>query len=336
MPTDADSSSGSEKGFEKGSDKSEATGGGADRPAQIPLRGWKQIGLRVFHNLGNHNVSLMSAGVGLFGLLAVFPALNVIVTLYALIATPADILSHLEFLEPLLPAEGYAIFKKQLTGLAEQSGTTMNFTLAASILFGFWSARKGAVALIAACNIAYSEHETRPSWRLLLLSSAITLAGILGVVILALLAVVLPVVLALLPLGDMLNALLGILRWPLMALLFIFALQCVYRFAPDREKARWRWVSWGATIATLLWITASILFAIYVQNFGNYNETYGAIGSVIILIMWFYLSALVIILGAEIDAEMEHQTKMDSTTGPEQPMGKRGAFVADTTGDNGA
>ncbi len=328
MSTDAESPLGTDKGGQAGGD--------ADRPARIPLRGWKQIGLRVFHNLGNHNVSLMSAGVGLFALLAVFPALNVAVTLYALIATPADILSHLNHLKPLLPAEAYTIFTQQLTSLAEHSGTTMNLTLAASILFGFWSARKGAVALIAACNIAYSEHETRPSWRLLLLSSVITLAGILGVVVLALLAVVLPVVLAVLPLGDLLNALLVILRWPLMALLFIVALQCVYRFAPDREKARWRWVSWGATIATLLWITVSILFSVYVQNFGNYNETYGAIGSVIILIMWFYLSALVIILGAEIDAEMEHQTRVDSTTGPARPMGERGAFVADTSGTDSA
>jgi membrane protein len=308
----------------------------ADRPMQIPWCGWKQIGMRVFHNLSNHNVSLMSAGVGLFGLLAVFPALNVAVTLYALIATPADILSHLEFVEQLLPAEAYAIFKQQLTGLAAQSGAAMNLTLAASILFGFWSARKGAVALITACNIAYSEHESRPAWRLLLLSSTITLAGILGVVILALLAVVLPVVLAVLPLGDLLNALLSFLRWPLMALLFIIALQSVYRFAPNRKKARWRWVSWGATIATLLWITASILFSVYVQNFGNYNETYGAIGSVIILIMWFYLSAQVIILGAEIDAEMEHQTEVDSTTGPDRPMGERGAFMADTSGTRDA
>ncbi len=304
----------------------------ASRPSHIPARGWREIGLRVLHNFSNHNVSLLSAGVGMFALLAVFPALNVAVTLYALIASPADIISHLGQVERLLPPEAFNIFKKQLTSLASQDGAAMNITLVASILFGFWSARKGAVAMITACNVAYGEQETRPWWKVILVSSTLTIAAIVGLVVLALLAVAVPVVLSLLPMSDLLNQVLNICRWPLLALLFILALQCVYRFAPDRRDPKWRWVTVGATIATLLWITASLLFSLYVQNFGSYNKTYGAIGSVIILIMWFYISALVVVLGAEIDAEMEHQTKLDSTTGESRPMGERGAYVADTSG----
>lgn len=159
-----------------------------------------------------------------------------------------------------------------------------------------------------------------------------TVIGILGFVALAALAIVLPIALSMVPMGESVETLLSTLRWPLLALIFILVLQSIYRFAPNRKNAKWRWVSVGAVIATLCWLGASYGFTIYVQNFTNYNETYGAIGSVIVLILWFYISAFVVLLGAEINAEMEHQTEVDSTVGKDKPMGERGAYMADTVG----
>jgi membrane protein len=304
----------------------------ASRPAHIPPRGWKQIAGRVWRNLGSHNASLISAGVALFALLATFPALNVIVTIYALLASPSQVLGHVEPLSDLLPEQAFSIIENQLVGLAQQGYGTINLALFGSIAFGLWSARKGAAAVITACNVAYGEKETRPLWLLIVVSLVFTIIAILSFVILGLTVIFMPLALDALPLGNLLSATLHVLRWPILALIFVLALQAVYRFAPNRADAKWRWVSWGAVIATVLWIGISILFSLYVQHFGNYNKTYGAIGSVIILIMWFYISAFSILLGAEINAETEHQTLIDSTTGEPKPLGQRGAYVADTKG----
>lgn len=304
----------------------------ASNPTEIAWRGWWAIGRRVIKNVNRHDISLLAAGVALFIMLSIFPALNIAVSLYALFSSPENIISQMEPLRQLLPEEAFELVMEQLTGLAEAGGASLNLTLIVSLILWFWVSRKGAMALIKACNIIYQEQEKRPFWGLLLMSLLFTVVGIVGFVGLALLAILVPIVLGLLPLGETVESLLRILRWPILALIFIFVLQCVYRFAPNRKNAKWRWVTVGAFIATLLWIAASIGFTVYVQNFSNYNETYGAIGSVIILILWFYISAFVVLLGAEINAEMEHQTEVDSTVGEEKPMGERGAYVADTVG----
>lgn len=310
----------------------DAHGRQASKPSEITWRGWWEIGRRVQRNVARHNLSLIAAGVALFSMLAIFPALNVAVSLYALFSSPADILTQLEPLRSLLPGEAFDIIRVQLTDLSGRSGTTLNITLAVSLVVGVWVSRKGASALITACNIVYNETEQRSFWRLMGLSLLFTVFGVLGVVALGLLAILLPVVLSMLPLGSEVETLLRVLRWPLLALVFVLVLACVYRSAPCRANAKWRWVSVGAVVATVLWIAASVGFTVYVQNFANYNETYGAIGGVIILILWFYLSAFVVLLGAEINAEAEHQTVADSTVGDEKPMGQRGAYVADTLG----
>lgn len=300
-------------------------------PSEIPGPDWLQIAKRVGKNLGNHNISLVAAGVALFGLLSIFPALNITISLYALFSSQEEIIAQVEPLRRFLPEQAFELFTEQLTGLAGVEDSAVNWALLVSIVLGLWVAHKGAKALIIACNIVYGETERRPLWQLLLVSLTFTLIGILGMISLTLLMVLLPLMLAIVPLGGLLEPLLSILRWPVMALLFIGVLQCVYRFAPHRRHAKWRWVSLGAVVAATLWIGASVGFSLYVQNFGNYNETYGAIGSVIILIMWFYLSAFVILLGAEINAEVERQTDADTTVGEDRPMGQRGAAVADSS-----
>lgn len=304
----------------------------ARKPLEISWRGWYDVGRRVMANVKRHNISLIAAGVALFGMLSIFPALNVAVSVYALFSSPENIISQVEPLRQLLPEQAFNILRDQLTQLAEAGGATLNFTLIVSLVVWFWVARKGSMALITACNIVYDEYERRPFWGLLLVAFSFTMVGIFGFIILALLAILLPIVLGMMPLGGFVETLLRVLRWPILAMLFIIALECVYRYAPHRNNAKWRWVSTGAVLATVMWITFSIGFTIYVQNFNNFNETYGAIGSVIILILWFYFSAFVVLLGAEINAEMEHQTEVDSTVGEEKPMGERGAYVADTVG----
>lgn len=304
----------------------------ASTPPEIAWRGWWDISRRVINNVNRHDISLLAAGVALFVMLSLFPALNVAVSLYGLFSSPEYIITHVEPLRQLLHEQAFEILKDQLTQLTESGGATFNLRLVASLLVWFWVARKGAMALIKACNIIYDEHEKRPYWRLLLLSLLFTVVGIMSFVALALLAILLPIVISVLPLGGTLETVFKMLRWPILAMLFILMLECIYRFAPNRKNPKWRWVSVGAVIATLLWLLASYGFIVYVQNFPNYNETFGAIGSVIILIFWFYISAFVVLLGAVINAAMEHQTEVDSTVGEDKPMGERGAYVADTTG----
>jgi membrane protein len=304
----------------------------ATKPTEISWQGWWEVGRRVARNVGRHNMPLIAAGVALFSMLAIFPALNVAVSLYALFSSPENIISQIEPLQRLLPGQAFDILTAQLADLSGASDTTLNLTLVVSVLVGLWVSRKGAGALITACNIVYDEYEKRSFWGLMFLSLLFTVIGVLGFVALGLLAILLPIVLGVMPLGEFVETVLRVLRWPILAVLFILVLECVYRFAPSRKNAQWRWVSVGAVVATMLWVAASVGFTVYVQNFANYNKTYGAIGSVIILILWFYLSAFVVLLGAEINAEMEHQTTRDSTVGPDQPMGQRGAHVADTVG----
>lgn len=304
----------------------------AGTPPEISWRGWWDTARRIIDNVNRHDISLLAAGVALFVMLSLFPALNVAVSLYGLFSSPENIITHVEPLRQLLHEQAFEILTDQLTQLTETGGATFNFTLAASLLVWFWVARKGAMALIKACNIIYEEHEKRPYWRLLMLSLLFTVVGIISFVAVALLAILVPIALGVLPLSGTLETALKMLRWSILAMLFILVLECVYRFAPNRKNAKWRWVSVGAIIASSLWLLASYGFIVYVQNFSNYNETYGAIGSVIILIFWFYISAFVVLLGAEINAAMEHQTEIDSTVGKDKPMGEHGAYVADTAG----
>lgn len=330
MPTEEGSSQQADNHTDASSN--DVRGRQASSPLQITWRGWWDIGKRVANNIKRHNVSLLAAGVALFIMLSIFPALNMAVSVYALFTSPESIMSQVEPLRQLLPEPAFNILTEQLSELSDSDGMTLNFTLLVSLLVWLWVARKGTKALVTACNVIYQEDEKRPFWGLLMVSLLFTLVGILGFVMLALLAILLPIALGMVPMGETVETLLRTLRWPILAIIFILVLECVYRFAPNRKNAKWRWVSVGAIVATLLWLAASIGFTIYVQNFTNFNDTYGAIGGVIILILWFYISALVVLLGAEINAEMEHQTKVDSTRGDDKPMGERGAYVADTVG----
>jgi membrane protein len=278
------------------------------------------------------NVDIIAGGLALYALLAVFPALAASVSIYGLFASPADIADHLQQAAAVLPPQAATILQQRLSTLTQHPQGTLSFGIVLGIALALWSARKGMVALMTATNVAYDEEEHRGFWKQLFVSLAFTVGAVIGFLAVLLLGVAVPLALSAFPLGAATETALLVVRWILMFGIAVLGLATVYRFAPDRQEAQWRWVTPGSLIAAALWLIGSALFALYVRNWGSYDETYGALGGVIVLLMWFYLSGYIIILGAEINAEVERQTSKDTTAGEPKPMGSRGAYSADTIG----
>jgi membrane protein len=304
----------------------------ANTPAEIPGRGWWDIAMRVRQEMAADNVSIIAAGLALYALLAVFPALAAAVSIYGLFASPAEMGQHLQQASAALPQDALRILQDQLNELAANPNNALSTGVIVGTLLALWSARKGMVALMTAMNVAYDEEEQRGFFKQLFLSLTFTIAAVVGFLAVLLLAVAVPLALSLLPLGPLSEILLLVVRWLLLFGVAIGGLAVLYRFAPSRRSAKWRWITPGSLIAAICWLLGSALFAVYVRNWGSYGETYGALGGVVVLLMWFYLSGYVVILGAEINSEMERQTVRDTTTGAEKPLGARSAYSADTVG----
>jgi membrane protein len=320
--------------------RAEAHGGGlepgrgrhAQNPGQIPAAGWRDILLRVYHKIGEDNASLVAAGIALNSLLAIFPALAVAVLIYGLFSSPASVSEDMKPFFAILPPDAAKLLQDQLQSLVAPAHVRLGLGALISALLAFWSARQGIAAIMTATNIAYYERERRGFFTQVAISLGFTLSAVLAFLMMLVLGVAVPLIVQVLPLGPAAAAAILIVRWILLWLFAIGALTVVYRYAPDRRVPQWRWVTWGSAAAATLWLLGSALFELYVNHFSSYGATYGAIGGVIVLIMWFYLGGYAIVLGAEINAEMEHQTAVDTTEGPPKPMGKRGAYVADTLG----
>jgi membrane protein len=305
----------------------------AGSPQQIPPRGWWQVLRRGMKSGKEDNVSILAAGVAFFGFLSIFPALIAALTLYGLVADPRTVARQASQLSSGLPKSAGSIISNQLTSVASAGGGALSIGLIVSLLAALWSTSSGVSNLMSAINVAYDERETRKFVKLRVTALALTVALIvLALLDLALVAVV-PIVFSNLGLGPAGRIIGEIVRWVLLIVLFGLALALLYRVGSDRASPRWRWVSPGAVLATLLWIVASVAFSIYVNFFGNYNKTYGALAGVVVLMLWMYLSSYLILLGAEINAESERQTVRDTTTGPPRPEGARGAVSADTQAD---
>ena len=304
----------------------------ADRPSQIPRPGWRDIFFRVKSEMDHDNLSIVAAGVAFYGFLAIFPAIAALVSIYGLITSPAELEKHLQSIETVLPLEAAGVINDQLRRVvgAQQSG--LGWGALGAIILALWSAASGMSTMLTALNIAYDEEEKRGFIKLKALSLVLTLAAILLVIVFLGLVIGVPVILETVGIGEMADPLINYLRWPLLAFGGIFGLQVLYRYGPSRNQPRWNWVSWGAVIATALWLVGSALFSFYVANFASYNATYGSLGVIVILMMWFFLCSYSILLGAEINAEMEHQTAKDTTVGSPKPLGRRQAYVADTVG----
>ncbi len=312
--------------------KNDWNGPGHDavQPSDIPATGWSQILRRVWKAIGDDQLSLISAALAFYGMLGIFPALTALVAIYGLVFDPHDIWVQSEKLSAVVPADVHSLVVEQLSSLVNTAGAELGFGLLLSLGLLLWSTSTGVQCLIRAVNLAYSEHETRSFVRLRLLAVAFTSGTLLFFALAIALIAIVPQLLSLIGYGDTGLQVVSVVRWPLLGAGIITALSILYRYGPDRAKARWRWVTWGAAVATSIWLAGSALFSWYVERFGSYNETYGTLGAVVVLLLWLYLSAFAVLIGAELDAAMEHQTVRDSTSGPDRPRGERGAIVADS------
>lgn len=306
----------------------------ADRPRDFPRPAWGAVLRRVKRQTSEHNLSLVAAGAAFYGLLAIFPALAALVAVYGLFTDPSTVGQQMDAIADIVPAQARNLISAQLERVASAGGTALSIGAAVSFLLALWSASKGVKSLMTALNIVYGEREERGFFKLNAIALLLTLV-VLGFVLVALVAVaVLPAVVGMLSLPPLIEGLARWLRWPLLGAVAVGILSVLYRYAPSRARPGWRWVVYGAVVATVLWLIGSALFSLYVTNFGSYNQTFGSVAAVVVLMMWFYLSAYFVLLGGELNAELEHQTARDTTTGPERPQGKRGARVADTVADS--
>jgi membrane protein len=307
-------------------------GRSAATPTDIPAKGWRDIFLRMYDNVGEHRVVALAAGMTFYSLLAIFPALAAVVAIYSLFSDPASITAHLDMLSGFLPWGAIDVARDQLTRLASKGRQTLGLTFFIGLAVSLWSANAAMKSLFDTLNIIYAEKEKRSLIRLNVISLLYTLAAIVLMLLAIGVVVVLPVALQYVGLSDRADLLVRAGRWPGLLIILTLALAFIYRYGPSRETPRWRWVTPGSALAVILWLAVSALFSWYTANFGNYNETYGSLGAVIGFMTWLWISAMVILVGAELDAEMEHQTARDSTTGAEKPLGLRGATMADTVG----
>ncbi|MFO7654151.1 MAG: YihY/virulence factor BrkB family protein [Candidatus Krumholzibacteriia bacterium] len=301
----------------------------ATSPRRIPRDGWKQIGKRIWKEVGDDHVPLLAAGLAFYGLLAIFPTLIAAVTIYGLLADPATVREQIQSVFGSVSGGTAQVVNEQLTSIVTSSSRALTWGLVLSLLAALWTASTGVLNLIKSINIVYDEQETRNFFKQRALAFVFALGAIVFFLLAVTLVAVLPSVMGLVGLEGTTRVLIDILRWPVLVLLLMAALGVVYRMGPDRRSPRARWVSWGSAVAIVIWLLASWGFSYYVQNFGSYNETYGSLGGVIILLMWFYLTGFSILLGAEINSEIELQTGVDSTVGEPRPRGERGAVKAD-------
>lgn len=307
-------------------------GRAAHTPSEIPPAGWRDILLRIWQKIGEDNVALVASGVALNTLLAVFPALAVLASVYGMFASPAQVAKEIAPFYGILPHDAASIIQTQLQALARPRSQTLGIGAIVSFVVSIYYASQGVSALMSATNIAYTERERRGFFKLILVALGFALGGVAGFVLMLALTLAVPLALQHLPMPGFVSMAVLVLRWILLWIFAALGLAIVYRYAPSRQNARWRWVSWGSVVAATLWLASSFLFSLYVRDFGSYGKTYGALGGVIVLIMWFYLQGFAVVLGAEFNAETEHQTAIDTTEGPPAPMGERGAYVADTLG----
>ena len=306
-----------------------ARGEYADSPSDIPPPGWRDVLWRVKDEISGDNISIVAAGVAFYGLLAVFPALAALVMVYGLFADPADVQRQLEPIKDVIPSDAFDILSGQLSAVASKGSQPLGLGLLLTLGLSLWSATSGVKALFSAMNIAYEERESRNFFKLNAVALLFTILGLSFVIIALTVIAAVPTVADLLGVEGWARTGLLLLRWVGLAIFVMAALALLFRYGPSRATARFRWLTPGAVAATVLWIVGSVAFSYYVQNFASYNKTFGSLGAVVVLLMWFYLTAFIICLGAELNAELEHQTARDSTTGRERPIGDRGAYVAD-------
>ncbi|WP_223262533.1 YihY/virulence factor BrkB family protein [Sphingobium sp. SCG-1] len=310
--------------------QSDRKGAGATSPRELPGPAWKAILGRVWTNSGRHNLGLMSAGVAFYAFLSFVPLLGALVMSYGLLADPAVVAQHMRTIIELVPKDAAKLIYEQLINLTTAAASKKGLGLIVALLVSIYGATRASGAIITALNVIYEEDDKRGiikgTFTAFVLIVAAVIIGIVGVLAATMLGYAQSLLSFLGPVGV---TLIRIVTWLAAGALCCVTIAGMYRFAPDRSDARWKWLSLGSVIATLLWLAATLGFGIYAAKFGDYDATYGSLGAVVVLLMWLYVSAYAILLGGLINAETERQTARDTTTGPERPMGTRGAVMAD-------
>lgn len=304
----------------------------AGKPNQIPRRGWLDIVWRVKEQLAEDRVSMLAAAIAFYALLSLFPAIGAVVSLWALAFDPAEIAGQIDELSRIMPPGGASLIADQAQAVSENTDTGLSLTAILGLVVAMLLASRGVLGLMVGLNVVYGEEEQRGLIQRALAVAALTL-GLIVVSLAATAFVALyPLVVGWFVLEGPSVILITWLRWPVLLLMMMCVIAVLYRYGPYRSSPRWEWVSMGTVTATLLWLLGSAGLSFYVGHIVNMDEIYGSLGAVVVLMLWFWLSSFVVLLGAEINAEMERQTRRDTTVGEPRPMGERGAYAADTLG----
>ena len=308
----------------------DTSGRTAASPWAIPAKGWLAVLKRSWAEMGKDNLTLIASGVAFYAFLALVPLLGAIVLTYGLVAEPSSVVQHFQQLSTMLPADAARLIGEQLMNVVNTAGNKKGFGLLLALLLAFWGATKATGAIVTALNITYEEEETRGFVKRTALNLAMVLGAVLAVGVAMAAITIFSQVERLIPgAPGIVLLLIRLVSWVALALLAAGGAAAVYRYAPDRDNAKWRWLTPGSVFAAVAWGALTAGFGVYVANFGNYNATYGSLGAVVVLLTWLYLTALLLLLGAELNAELEHQTERDTTEGPDRPLGLRGAEMAD-------
>ena len=304
----------------------------ATAPWRIPWRGWKDILKRTYEKINDNRLLAVAAGVVFYSLLALFPAISAFVSLFGLIANASTIDWHLSALSGVLPSGALDLLHEELRRLTANNGASLSFGFIVSLLFALWSANAGMKAIIDALNVAYGAKEKRSFVRLNLVSLLYTLIAMVSLMLAIGAVVVAPIVLNTMGLGGVAGALIAVVRWPVLLALVVIALAAAYCYLPCRPEPHWRWLTVGSVMAAVAWLISSLLFSWYIANFGHYNVTYGSLGAAVGMMMWMWISMVVILVGAQLNAEIEHQSARDSMPAGHEPPGQRGALKVDSVG----
>jgi membrane protein len=304
------------------------------RPGDIPAPGWRDVLVRVKRRFDEDNLSIVAAGVAFYALIATFPGLLALGEVYGLVFDAGQVAEQLDFLGRQLEPHAVSLVAYLLRGLGESDRARLGFGIIGAALITVWGASLGVRALIRGLNVAYGEREKRSALHRHALALLLTMGAILVAFCIGLAMLSVPLLARWLHLSPLFQRFLLYARWPIVGLMFWLSLQVFYRYGPSRAPARWSWVSWGAMLATAAWLAGTGVLAWYVAGSERYQQAYGSVGIVVLVLAWFLVSAFSILLGAELNAELERQTRQDTTAGDDKPAGARGAIVADTLGNS--
>ncbi len=306
----------------------------AQTPTTIPPRGWRDVGHRVWAKIGDGNLTLIAAGIAFFVLLALFPGITALVALGGILFLEPDrIVDQFSDVMRLLPEDARDILIDQAESVARAGTDDLGLVALFGLGLALFSATKGVGSLIGGLNIVYGEREKRGFLHLFALKFGLTLMLMIGILIGFVMAALLPATLSLIQLDSMVEIGVSVVGWTLLLVFILVALALLFRFGPSRRQARWQWLSVGSIAAAFIWLIASAGFAFFTANFASYNQSFGSLTGVVVLLLWLWISAFVVLMGAAVNAEMEAQTKIDSTIGEPRPMGERGATKADELGE---